>query len=239
MHKISKKQRDMNTTKIIFTTCFCLAKAMFADAETISLDSVSDSLSQRKATDEYIASRVNSLQEVVVKGRRRMFSMKNGVLTTQVSGTTLADEPSLYEVLTHIPGMVKAADGSLEVLGFGAPEIYINGKKATNTQLSALDVRQIDNIRLLTSPGAKYDATMGAVLEIKTHRRNPGYFANVSGTYKASQMNSHNESITTGYADSRFSLSANYSCGEGVPCRWDARCHKLLSARQPVPPGTI
>ena len=68
-----------------------------------------------------------------------MYKMRNDALVTRVRNTPLAKEPTLDDVLKHIPGMKQTADGTLEVNGLGAPTIYLNDKKATSTELSHRD----------------------------------------------------------------------------------------------------
>lgn len=88
------------------------------------------------------------IQAVTVTGHRPMYKMRNDALVTRVRNTPLAKEPTLEDVLKHIPGMKQTADGTLKVNGLGAPIIYLNDKKATSAELSHLDVKLIDEIEL-------------------------------------------------------------------------------------------
>ena len=101
-------------------------------------------------------------------------------MVTRVRNTPLAKEPTLEDVLKHIPGMKQTADGSLEVNGLGAPTIYLNDKRLPLPN-SHLDVKLIDEIELITTPGAKYDATTGAVLRILTRKNRRGYIRQDAG----------------------------------------------------------
>lgn len=144
----------------------------------VSADSVQTEKDSIKADKEAEtkADKEAEIQAVTVTGHRPMYKMRNDALVTRVRNTPLAKEPTLDDVLKHIPGMKQTADGSLEVNGLGAPTIYLNDKKATSAELSHLDVKLIDEIELITTPGAKYDATTGAVLRILTRRTDEGIF---------------------------------------------------------------
>lgn len=112
-----------------------------------------DSIKVDKETEIY-ADKEAEIQAVTVTGHRPMYKMRNDALVTRVRNTPLAKEPTLEDVLRHIPGMKQTADGTLEVNGLGAPTIYLNDKKATSAELSHLDVKLIDEIELITTPGA-------------------------------------------------------------------------------------
>lgn len=78
---------------------------------------------------EIKADKEAEIQAVTVTGHRPMYKMRNDALVTRVRNTPLAKEPTLEDVLKHIPGMKQTADGSLEVNGLGAPTIYLNDKR--------------------------------------------------------------------------------------------------------------
>lgn len=157
-----------------------------------------------------IPSLTDSISAVTVVGHRPMFRMKNGNLITRVHNTPLSKEPMLEDVLKHIPGMKRNAEGSFEVSGLGQPTIYLNDKKATSAELSHLDVRQIEEIELITTPGAEYDATTGAVLKIIMRRRDEGIFGKLQAFDKISETNTTNEDITLGWVGKKLSLTGFY-----------------------------
>ena len=72
-----------------------------------------------------------------------MYKMRNDALVTRIRNTPLAKEPTLEDVLRHIPGMKQTTDGSLEVNGLGAPTIYLNDKKADVGKISFCAVAQV------------------------------------------------------------------------------------------------
>ena len=92
-------------------------------------------------------------------------------LQTSVRGSVLESVGSANDVLAKTPGLVKGSNG-LEVIGKGAPLVYINGRKVTDaTELDRLQSNEIQSVEVITNPGAQYDATVNAVVRIRTIRR--------------------------------------------------------------------
>lgn len=110
------------------------------------------------------------LGEVVVKGSRPLVKMKDDALVTTVEGSYLSKTGTAGDVLGKIPGVI-SNHGSMEVIGRGTPLIYINGRQMRNqSELDQLSSDQIKDVEVVMTPGAKYDATVKAVIRIKTIR---------------------------------------------------------------------
>lgn len=110
------------------------------------------------------------LGEVVVKGSRPLVKMKDEALVTTVEGSYLSKTGTAGDVLGKIPGVI-SNHGSVEVIGRGTPLIYINGRQMRNqSELDQLSSDQIKDVEVVMTPGAKYDATVKAVIRIKTIR---------------------------------------------------------------------
>jgi hypothetical protein len=111
-----------------------------------------------------------TLGEVVVKGSRPLVKMKDDALVTTVEGSYLSKTGTAGDVLGKIPGVI-SNHGGVEVLGRGTPLIYINGRQMRNqSELDQLSSDQIKDVEVVMTPGAKYDATVKAVICIKTIR---------------------------------------------------------------------
>ena len=92
-------------------------------------------------------------------------------LQTNVRGSVLENVGSAKDVLAKTPGLIKGQNG-LEVIGKGSPLVYINGRRVTDaSELDRLQSNEIQSIEVITNPGAQYDATVRAVVRIKTIRR--------------------------------------------------------------------
>ncbi len=177
---------------------------------TVALLAIATYASAQTAQDSLLTTWHDSIQAVTVVGHRPMYKMKDGALITHIRNTPLAQEPRWEDLLKHIPGMKQSSDGSFEVSGLGAPTIYINDKKATSAELAHLEVKQIEDIELITTPGAQYDATTGAVLRIIVRRRDEGIFGKIQAYDRLSEVNTTNEDITMGWVTRKISLTGFY-----------------------------
>ena len=108
------------------------------------------------------------LREVTVKGSIPTHKLTAEGLQTNVENTVLSKLGTANDVLAHIPGLQKNGD-DYSVFGKGTPIFYINGRLVRNqTELDQLKSENIKSIVLVTSPGSRYDASVRAVVKIKT-----------------------------------------------------------------------
>ncbi|UKK74583.1 TonB-dependent receptor [Segatella bryantii] len=111
-----------------------------------------------------------TLKGVTVKGERPLFRMNDDAFVTLVEGSFLSKIGTGNDVLAHVPGVIRNGN-SIEVIGRGTPLIYINGRQMRNqNELDQLSSDQIKDVEVVMMPGAKYDATVKAVIRIKTIR---------------------------------------------------------------------
>ena len=108
------------------------------------------------------------LGEVVVKGTLPTTRLKGDAMITGVTGTLLERAGTAENLLNQIPN-VTAQDGSVSVFGRGTPEIYINGRKVRNSsELDQLSSANVKSVEVVNNPGARYDASVKAVIRITT-----------------------------------------------------------------------
>ncbi len=108
--------------------------------------------------------------EVVVVGHRPQYKMITGGMTVDIQNSMLKDLGTADDVLSMLP-RVQGEDGNFTVFAKGTPEIYINNKKIQNvTELKQLKSSDIKSVDIITTPGAKYNAEVGAIIRIKTVR---------------------------------------------------------------------
>ena len=113
---------------------------------------------------------MQELQEVVVKGNLPNTRLKGNAMITRIQGTPLSDAGTLGEMLVKVPGMT-GTDEAPEVLGKGSPLIYINGRQMRDdSELKRLRSEEIRDVEVINNPGAQYDATVRAVVRIRTVR---------------------------------------------------------------------
>ena len=156
------------------------------------------------------------LGEVVVKGHVPQFQMGNEGMVTNVENTLLSQLGTACDVLKHVPGII-AKDNQYEVFGKGTPIIYINGRKMRNyRELEQLKSTDIKSIELITNPGAKYDATVGAVVKIQTVRKaGDGFSIDTWGRWQQSRKDKEAVSLDLNYRNNGLDIFASLWASRG------------------------
>ena len=107
------------------------------------------------------------LKEVVVKGQLPKTHVKGDAMRTTVAGTILEKAGTVSDALKRIPSLEADRDGKVSVLGRGAAEVYINGRRVQDpSELSRLRSEQIQHVDVVQNPGARYAASTKAVVRI-------------------------------------------------------------------------
>ena len=121
------------------------------------------------------------LGEAVVQAVMPKTKLTGEGLATSVHGSVLENAGTARDVLGKVPGLIKGQNG-IEVIGKGAPQIYVNGRKMTDaTELDRILSHEIQSIEVINNPGAQYDATVRAVVRIRTiKRKGEGFGFNVN-----------------------------------------------------------
>ena len=135
------------------------------EQRNVLLPLVADTL-QLKAESE-----TKTMEGVTVTAQRPKMAIRNDALVTTIIGSSLAKAGSGNDVLKRIP-LLSGKEGSYSVIGRGAAVIYINNRKITDaTEIERLNSSDIKDIEVVTNPGARYDATVSAVIRIHTVRK--------------------------------------------------------------------
>ena len=112
-----------------------------------------------------------AMEGVTVTAQRPKMAIRNDALVTTIVGSLLAKAGSGNDVLKRIP-LLTGKEGSYSVVGRGAAVIYINNRKITDaTEIERLNSSDIKDVEVITNPGARYDATVSAVIRIHTVRK--------------------------------------------------------------------
>lgn len=115
-----------------------------------------------------LASDAQMLGEVVVKGQLPKTRLKGDALVTNIQNSVLSIAGSANDVLAKIPG-IQGKDGDFTVFGKGTPVFYINGRLVRDkSELERLHSSDIKSVEVVNNPGAQYDATVKAVVLIRT-----------------------------------------------------------------------
>lgn len=140
------------------------------------------------------------LNEVIVKANESPYRISKGGLVTKVAGTTLGDVGTGFDVLSQVPG-VRTDESSVEVIGKGSPTIYINGRRLFDiSELQRLSSKDIQNVEVLTNPGAKYGAEVKAVILIKTiKKQGDGLSGSLQATERLAHYFSQSDNLTLNY----------------------------------------
>ena len=153
---------------------------------------------------------------VTVKGHVPQYQMGSEGLVTNVENTPLSQLGTAGDVLKHVPGII-AKDNQYEVFGKGTPIIYINGRKMRNNrELEQLKSTDIKNIELISNPGAKYDATVGAVVKIQTVRKaGDGFSIDTWGRWQQSRKSKEAASLDMNYRNNGLDIFASLWASKG------------------------
>ena len=143
------------------------------------------------------------LNEIVVKGQMPKTKLTGNSMITTIQGTILGQSGTAKEMLAKVPGMTLKGE-DLEVLGKGTPIFYINGRKMRDKdELKRLRSEEIQSVEVITNPGAEYDATISAVVRIKTVRR-------VGAGFGFDLMAANNQDLAFGFSDPSTTLNLRY-----------------------------
>lgn len=147
------------------------------------------------------------LKETVITASRPIFKLKSGKLETNIQQTLLATLNNANDVLKHIPGLRLSEEG-YNVFGKGTPIIYIDNRLLQdNSELERLSAADINKIELITNPGSEYDATVKAVIRIRTLKnKEDGFGGNIRAGITQRKYTSHNEQISLNYQRKGLSL---------------------------------
>ncbi|MBO7109510.1 MAG: TonB-dependent receptor [Prevotella sp.] len=154
------------------------------------------------------------LSEVVVKGQLPKTHVKGDAMRTTVAGTILEKAGTVSDALSKIPSLEAERDGAVKVLGRGDAEVYINGRRVQDVkELSRLRSDQIQHVDVVQNPGARYAASVKAVVRItlkKAQGEGISFQDNLGGIYQYGHTLTNNLDVNyrTGGLDVTASLWA-------------------------------
>ena len=151
-----------------------------------------------------------TLNGVVVQGERPKVVLQGNSLMMNVEGTVMERLGTAEDVLTRVPMIAKRGEG-FEILGKGAPLIYVNGRKLRDLQeLKNIQSDNIRNVDVVQNPGARYDASVNAVIIIRTKRAaGEGLGVELSSWSRSGRGYANNERINLTYRTGGLELFAN------------------------------
>ena len=151
-----------------------------------------------------------TINGVVVQGERPKVQLHGNSLVMNVEGTVMERIGTAEDVLSRVPTISKKGD-SYEILGKGAPLIYLNSRKLTNlNELKNIQSDVIRNVEVIQNPGARYDATVNAVIIIHTKRaQGEGLGVEMTSWSRKGHGYANNERVNLTYRTGGLELFAN------------------------------
>lgn len=127
---------------------------------------------------------------------------------TQVQGTDLSKLVSAMEVLSQIPN-VTMVDG-VPVVNGKTTLVRVNGRNITDShELWRIPADRIENVRVITSPGAQYGKQVQAVIEITLSKpTDEGFHLNNLLRFDLSHKLVPNDELTMTYKRNKLDLNA-------------------------------
>ena len=151
-----------------------------------------------------------TLKGVVVQGERPKVVLQGNSLLMNVEGTVMERMGTAEDVLSRVPMIAKRGEG-YEILGKGAPLIYLNNRKLTDlNELRNVQSDMIRSVEVIQNPGARYDASVNAVIVIRTKRAaGEGLGVELTSWSRKGHGYANNERINLTYRTGGLELFAN------------------------------
>ena len=151
-----------------------------------------------------------TLNGVVVQGERPKVVLQGNSLMMNVEGTVMERLGTAEDVLTRVPMIAKRGEG-YEIMGKGAPLIYLNNRKLSDlNELRNVQSDMIRSVEVIQNPGARYDASVNAVIIIRTKRAvGEGLGVELSSWSRGGRGYANNERVNLTYRTGGLELFAN------------------------------
>mgnify|MGYP004684442037 FL=1 len=195
--------------RLALVASFCGITITQMMAQNINGEQISDTTLFDKFSKE--------LGEVVVKAHLPQYKKTHEGLLTNVAGTVLSKMGTAEDVLKHVPSIVKKKDG-YEVVGKGTPIIYINGRKMQDiSELDNIKSSDIKSVEVIQNPGAAYDASVNAVIKIKTiKKKGEGFGFDTRSVYWYNKHDNTIQQINMNYRHNGLNLFATYKFSDAT-----------------------
>lgn len=195
--------------RLALVASFCGIAMTQMMAQNINGEQISDTALFDKFSKE--------LGEVVVKAHLPQYKKTHEGLLTNVAGTVLSKMGTAEDVLKHVPSIVKKKDG-YEVVGKGTPIIYINGRKMQDiSELDNIKSSDIKSVEVIQNPGATYDASVNAVIKIKTiKKKGEGFGFDTRSVYWYNKHDNTIQQVNMNYRHNGLNLFATYKFSDAI-----------------------
>ena len=188
-------------------------KMMIMAALMIIMTSAADAQTEKKLTN--FNDTTFTLNEVTVKSSLPKSRVKGDAMRTIINGTILEKAGKATDVLNRIPQLKADKDGGVEVFGRGGAEVYINGRKVQDLkELTRISSEQIMSVDVIQNPGARYAASVKAVVRIQLKKAQGEGFSfreNANAEYRYGPAISNN--LDLNYRVGGLDITGSFWCG--------------------------
>ena len=140
------------------------------------------------------------LSEVIVSGNLPRIRLRDDAIVITVQNSVLSKAGTANDVLKRLPS-VTDDKGVYSVFGKGEAKIYINNRETRDVlELDNLNSSDISDVEIVNNPGARYDASVKAVIRITTVRKTgDGFSFDVRSSFWQSQNTDLREQLNINY----------------------------------------
>ena len=160
----------------------------------------------------------NNLKEVTVSSKKAVVEVRPGKMVLNVQSSIIAQGSSVFDILRQSTGVRVNDDNTISLIGRQQALITIDGK-ATNltgddlvSVLRSMQANTIDNIELITSGSAKYDASSGGIINIITKKGMArGVNLTLTGSAGYGRYYKANGGVVFNDRTAKFNIFGNYN----------------------------
>lgn len=159
------------------------------------------------------------LDQVTITGKKQLVERKQGKTIINVDAAVTNAGTTVLEVLEKSPGVMVDKNGNISLQGKSSVLVMIDDKPTylSGTELSSLlggmSSTQVNQIELITSPSAKYDASGNAgIINIKTKKnKQEGFNGTLTSNVGQGKYLKTNNSLMLNFRQGQINTFANYS----------------------------
>jgi iron complex outermembrane recepter protein len=171
-----------------------------------------------------LVTRLNDLEEVVIKGEKAMVEVHPDKMVVNVSASANAAGNNALELIGKSPGVVVDMDKNIVLQGKSGVQIYINGRPSRisgadlSSMLESMPSEEIESIELITNPSAKYDAegTAGIINIIMKSNPNAGFNGRLLGNYSIGEKPRSGAGTSLNYSNDKINMFSSINLSDNV-----------------------
>ncbi|MCQ2229735.1 MAG: outer membrane beta-barrel family protein [Bacteroidales bacterium] len=111
----------------------------------------------------------HELDEVNVVASKKNLTVDGTTFTLAVEGTSLAELANINDVLYRVPMLMVNENNEVSMFGKDNVVVYVNNRRIKDKkELNSLNPQTVKEVKLISSPEARYDADADAVISITT-----------------------------------------------------------------------